>query len=243
MVFWDEQAPGCRFVVTDRHGGVSRPPYDSLNLGDHVGDEPDAVQQNRRQVAALVEVAPDHLVLMDQVHGDRVVQVDGPWPDHPPQCDALVTTRRDVALAVLVADCVPVLLAAPDEGVVGVAHAGRAGMAAGVVLRLVDAMRALGAGSILGRLGPSVCPRCYPVGQTLCDEVASVWPITRSVSRHGEPALDVSAGVLQQLAPHCRDVEQLPGCTVERDDLFSYRRDGSAGRFAGVVRLVDEGGR
>jgi len=113
-------------------------------------------------------------------------------------------------------------------------------MAAGVALRLVDAMRDLGARTILGRLGPSVCARCYPVGQQLCDEVSAVWPVTRSVSKHGEPALDVSAGVLHQLSPQCWDVEQLPGCTVERDDLFSYRRDGRTGRFAGVVRLVDE---
>lgn len=243
MVFWDEQAPGCRFVVTDRHGGVSRAPYDSLNLGGHVGDDAEAVGENRRRVAELVGVAPDRLVFMDQVHGDRVVHVDGPWEAEPPPCDALVTTRTDLALAVLVADCVPVLLAAPGESVVGVAHAGRAGMAAGVVLRLVEAMRDLGARTILGRVGPSVCARCYPVGQDLCDEVASAWPVTRSVSRRGEPALDVSAGVLEQLAPHCWDVEQLPGCTVERDDLYSYRRSGRTGRFAGVVRLDDRGRR
>jgi YfiH family protein len=236
----DERAPGCRFVVTDREGGVSAPPFDSLNLGGHVGDDPEAVRTNRARVAQTLDVAPDHLLFMDQVHGDDVVHVDGPWQGKVPQCDAMVTTRRDVALAVLVADCVPVLLAAPHEGVLGVAHAGRAGMAAGVALRLVDAMRDLGARTILGRVGPSVCARCYPVGEQLCDEVAARWPVTRSVSWHGEPSLDVSAGVLQQLAPHCWDVEQVPGCTVERPDLFSYRRDGRTGRFAGGVRLLDE---
>ncbi len=240
MIAWDELAPGCRFVLTNRHGGVSEPPFDSLNLGGHVGDRPDAVRENRRRVAEHLGVRPDHLLFMNQVHGDQVVQVDGPWPGEPPPCDALVTTRHDVALAVLVADCVPVLLAAPDNGVVGVAHAGRPGMAAGVVLRLVEAMRDLGARTILGRLGPSVCARCYPVGQQLCDEIASAWPVTRSVSWRGEPALDVSAGVLHQLWPRCWDVEQLPGCTVERADLFSYRRDRSTGRFAGIVRLTDQ---
>jgi YfiH family protein len=239
VIAWDEDADGCRFLVSDRHGGVSEPPYASLNLGDRVGDRPEAVRENRRRLAQVVGVAEDHLIFAEQVHGDRVVQVDGPWQGPPPQCDALVTTRRDLALAVYVADCVPVLLAAPREGVIGVAHAGRPGMAAGVALRLVEAMRDLGARTILGRLRPSVCARCYPVGQPQCDEVASAWPVTRSVSKHGEPALDVSAGVLQQLAPHCWDVEQLPGCTAERDDLFSYRRDRGTGRFAGVVRLVD----
>jgi YfiH family protein len=236
---FDESVPGCRFAVTDRHGGVSAPPFDGLNLGGHVGDDPDAVHANRARVAQHLDVPPDHLVFADQVHGDQVVQVDGPWAGPPPPCDALVTTRRDLALAVLVADCVPVLLAAPHEGVVGVAHAGRAGMVAGVAERLVDAMRDLGARTIIGRVGPSVCARCYPVGEQLSEEVASVRPISRSVSWHGEPSLDVSAGVLDQLAARCWDVEQLPGCTVERDDLFSYRRDGTTGRFAGVVRLVD----
>lgn len=240
MFAFDESVPGCRFVVTDRHGGASRPPFDSLNLGGHVGDDTAAVRANRARVAQQLGVATDRLLFMDQVHGDQVVHVDGPWAGAPPQCDAMVTTRRDVALAVLVADCVPVLLAAPGQGVVGVAHAGRAGMLAGVAERLVEAMRDLGARQILARLGPSVCARCYPVGQQLRDEVAGVRPVTSSVSWHGEPALDVSAGALEQLRPLCSDVQQLRGCSVERDDLFSYRRDGQTGRFAGVVRLVDE---
>jgi YfiH family protein len=241
VIAFDESAPGCRFVVTDRHGGVSTAPFDGLNLGGHVGDDADAVRRNRGLVAEALDVEPDHLIFMSQVHGDEVRHVDGPWTGQPPSCDALVTTRPDLALAVLVADCVPVLLAAPEEGVLGVAHAGRAGMAAGVAVRLVDAMRDLGARTILGRLGPSVCARCYPVGEQLREQVAGLWPVTRSVSWHGEPSLDVSAGVLEQLRPRCSDVEQLPGCTVERDDLFSYRRDGRTGRFAGVVRLVDQG--
>jgi polyphenol oxidase len=108
-------------------------------------------------------------------------------------------------------------------------------------VRLVEAMRELGARTILGRVGPSVCARCYPVGEQLREEVAELWPVTRSVSKHGEPSLDVSAGVLEQLSPRCGDVEQLPGCTVERDDLFSYRRDRRTGRFAGAVRLIEQG--
>lgn len=234
----DESAPGARFVVTTRAGGASEGPYAGLNLGGHVGDDAAAVRRNRVLVASALGVAAERLVFMEQVHGTEVVQVDRPWSGPPPPCDALVTTCADLALAVLVADCVPVLLAAPDEGVAGVAHAGRAGMTAGVVLRLVEAMRDLGARRIVARVGPSVCPRCYPVPLELREQVAQRWPVTRSVTRHGEPSLDVAAGVLDQLAPLCLDVEQLPGCTVERDDLYSYRRDGVTGRFAGVVRLT-----
>lgn len=223
------------FAFTTRAGGVSRPPYDSLNLGTHVGDDPAAVAENRRRVAAAVDAA--ELVVAEQVHGTTVVEVTGAWPALPPQADALVTRVPRLALGVLVADCTPVLLAAPAEGVVGVAHAGRTGMAAGVVLALVEAMRALGAVTILGRVGPSVCPRCYEVPLALREQVAAQVPVARSVTRHGTPALDVAGGVLEQLAPHCGHVEQLPGCSAERPDLFSYRRDGTTGRSAGLVWL------
>jgi polyphenol oxidase len=243
-----DSLPGVRMGFTGRGPGVGAPPYTGLNLGGHVGDDPEAVQANRAALAAALEVPVGRLAFMDQVHGDAVVHVDDAWAGAEPgkagpPCDALVTTRDDVALAVLVADCVPVLLAAPDEGVAGVAHAGRRGMAAGLVLRLVDAMRDLGARTIVGRVGPSICPRCYAVPLDLREEVAAQWPVTRSVGWHGEPSLDVAAGVLEQLAPHCADVVQVPGCTVERPDLYSYRRDGVTGRFAGVVRLLPDDAR
>ncbi len=230
-----EHVDGAGFAFTTREGGVSRPPYDSLNLGSHVGDDPAAVAENRRRVAEAVGATD--LVVADQVHGTTVVEVTGPWPGEPPQADALVTRTPRLALAVLVADCTPVLLAAPAEGVVGVAHAGRQGMAGGVVAALVGAMRDLGAKTLLGRVGPSVCGRCYEVPAALRDEVAAQVPVARSITRHGTPALDIAAGVLEQLAPHCEDVEQLPGCTVEHDDLYSYRREGVTGRSAGVVWL------
>jgi hypothetical protein len=223
-------------AVTTRSGGVSRPPFDALNLGAHVGDDPAAGLENRRRVAAAVGARA--LVVATQVHGCEVVQVRGPWEGEVPEADALVTTEPGVALGVLVADCTPVLLADPDAGVVGVAHAGRKGMADGVVAALVAAMRDLGATSLVGRLGPSVCPRCYEVPAALRDEVAARVPVAASVTRYGTPSLDVAGGVLEQLAPHCREVAQLPGCTAERDDLFSYRRDGTTGRFAGLAWLA-----
>jgi YfiH family protein len=230
-----EHVERAGFAFTTREGGVSRAPYDSLNLGSHVGDDPAAVAENRRRVAAAAGVRD--LVVATQVHGTEVVEVTGPWSGDVPEADALVTRVPGLALGVLVADCTPVLLAAPAEGVVGVAHAGRKGMAAGVVPALVAALRDLGARTILGRVGPSVCPRCYEVPADLREQVAAQVPVSRSVTRHGTPALDVAGAVLEQLAPHCWDVEQLPGCTAERADLFSYRRDGTTGRSAGLVWL------
>lgn len=228
-----EHVDGAAFSFTTREGGVSRPPYDALNLGRHVGDEPEAVAENRRRVVDALGLSD--LVVATQVHGREVVEVTGPWAGEAPQADALVTTVPRLGLGVLVADCTPVLLAAPAEGVVGVAHAGRKGMASGVVPALVRAMRDLGAGHVVGRVGPSVCPRCYEVPADLREQVAAAVPVARSVTRRGTPSLDVAGGVLEQLAPHCRDLQQLPGCTAERADLFSYRRDGTTGRSAGVV--------
>lgn len=236
-MYWDEDLGAARFVVSERSGGVSASPFDGLDLALHVGDDPLAVQANRERFASYLGLAPDHVVYAEQVHGSVVVQVDEPVDGPPPRCDALVTRTPGLALTILVADCVPVLLADPAAGVVGVAHAGRKGMASGVAARLAAAMRDLGARAISARLGPSVCPRCYPVPIELREQVASAYPESRSLDWHAQPAIDVAAGVLAQLAPLCSDLRQLPGCTVEDPRFFSYRRDGATGRFAGVALL------
>ncbi|WP_460460761.1 peptidoglycan editing factor PgeF [Angustibacter peucedani] len=230
-----DPAGDVHLAFTDRRGGRSRAPYEGLNLGAHVGDDAVDVAANRADVAGAVGIDPARLVVASQVHGREVVQVDAPFDGPPPEADAMVTTAPGLALAVLVADCVPVLLAAPAEGVVAVAHAGRPGMAVVVVLAAVAAMRDLGVREVVARLAPSVCPRCYEVPLALREEVAAVAPASRSVTWTGTPALDVAAGVLAQLADLGVAARQLPGCTVERPDLFSYRRDGRTGRFAGLV--------
>jgi YfiH family protein len=236
---WELRTGAALLVFTDRHGGVSASPYDSLNLGGHVGDPPDAVEENRRRLAAAVGVARDHLLFMEQVHGPAVAVVDGPWTQGEPlpAVDALVTARPGLALAVLVADCAPVLLADPVAGVVGAAHAGRAGMAAGVVDAVLDAMESAGAqGSrIVARVGPTVCGACYEVPADLRAEVAAAVPAGFGVTRQGTPAVDVPAGVLSQLTARVADVAWAGPCTLESPDHFSYRRDRTTGRSAGVV--------
>ena len=222
----------CAF--TARAGGVSAGPYAALNLGDHVGDDPGAVAENRRRVAEAAGVA--HLVLARQVHGTDVVEATGPWEGEAPEADALVSRTPGVAVGMMVADCTPVVLLAPQDGVVGVAHAGRKGMQGGVVLALLAAVRDLGGtGPLVGRIGPSICPRCYEVPLALREEVAAAVPVARSVTRTGTPSLDVAGGVLSQLAPHVADLAQLPGCPAEDRGLFSYRRDGVTGRYAGLA--------
>lgn len=232
-----ERLGPARVGFTGRDGGVSTGPYASLNLGDHVGDDPAAVAENRRRVAA--EAGVDPLVLARQVHGRAVVEVTGSWTGPAPEADALVTRTPGLAVGMLVADCTPVVVVAPDEGVVGVAHAGREGMRQGVAVALVEALRDLGARRLVGRVGPSICPRCYSVPLELREQVAADVPESRAVDRRGGPAIDVAGGVLAQLAPHCDDLLQLPGCSAEDPGLFSHRRDrGTSGRYAGLAWLT-----
>lgn len=225
----------ARFAFTDRRDGVSSAPYDELNLGGHVGDDPYAVRRNRELLATAIGLAPEAVTYMNQVHGKDVAVVDGPWTGPAPEVDALVTTQPGRALAVLVADCVPVLLADPEAGVVAVAHAGRPGLAAGVVPAAIAAMRDLGARKLVARVGPAVCGRCYEVPEAMRAEVAAVVPESWAVTRQGTPALDVPAGVVAQLRAAGAAVQTAATCTIEDPHSYSYRRDGVTGRFAGVA--------
>lgn len=230
-----------RWGFTHAPGGVSAGPYAGLNLGGHVGDDPDAVAANRDLLAADLGIERDRLVFMDQVHGADVAVVSAAERrgdssgTATPRADGMVTTDAGLALAVLVADCVPVLLADLDAAVVGVAHAGRPGLIAGVVPAALTAMRAAGATRIVAAVGPSVCGRCYEVPGDMRAAGAAVAPVSATVSWTGTPALDVAAGVVAQLAEAGVPVHWVPGCTRESDRLYSYRRSGATGRFAGVV--------
>ena len=216
-------------------GGVSTGDFAWLNLGGHVGDDPAAVEENRTRLARAVGVDRSHLLFMAQVHGADVAVARGPWEGDPPEVDAIVTDRPGLALAVLVADCTPILLADPDAGVVGAVHAGRPGLNAGVVDAAVEAARDLGARSLRAAVGPSVCGRCYEVPAAMRAEVAARHPEAATVSWTGTPALDVAAGVVARLHALGVPLTWVPGCTREDPRLYSYRRAPRTGRFAGVV--------
>ncbi|MDG9709950.1 peptidoglycan editing factor PgeF [Streptomyces sp. DH10] len=242
MIGQRESVSGAHFAFTDRWGGVSAAPYEELNLGGAVGDDPGAVRANRELAAKSLGVEPDRVVWMNQVHGADVAVVDGPWGSSSgiPSVDAIVTTRRGLALAVLTADCVPVLLADPVAGIAAAAHAGRPGMIAGVVPAALRAMTDLGAepSRIVARTGPTVCGRCYEVPEAMRAEVSAIEPAAYAVTSWGTPAVDVSAGVHAQLERlGVCDRAQSPVCTLESQDHFSYRRDRTTGRLAGYVWL------
>jgi YfiH family protein len=228
-------------VVTTRAGGRSTGPFARFNLSVGVGDDPVAVAANRRRL--VTELGVRGVVFLDQVHGTEVAVVDAVPrlgdPDRP-GTDAAVTALPGVALAVLTADCVPVLLADPRAGVVGAAHAGRVGATAGALGSTLAAMTGLGAraSACEALLGPAICGACYEVPAAMRDEVEAALPGSASRTRRGTPGLDLRAGLRRQLAAlGIARVGVDPRCTVEDPDLYSYRRDGRTGRLAAVTWL------
>lgn len=227
-----------RRVTTTRAGGVSAPPYDTFNLGDHVGDDPKDVVANRIRLAQAIGLPPDHVIWMNQVHSDRVAVVDGPRDAAVDDVDALVTTKPGLALAVVTADCVPVLMSDARAGVIGAAHAGRVGAANGVVLRTLEAMLAEGAhtGDIAVLLGPAVSGPNYEVPEEMAADVEARLPGSRTTTARGTPALDLRAGIARQLvAAGVEAIDIDPRCTVADTTLFSHRRGSPTGRLASVV--------
>ncbi len=227
-----------RRVTTTRAGGVSAPPYDSFNLGDHVGDDPAAVVANRARLASAIGLPADHVVWMNQVHSAHVEVVDAPRTKPYDATDALVTRVPRLALAVVTADCVPVLLADARAGVVGAAHAGRVGAADGVVLRTLEAMLAQGARAqdISVLLGPSVSGANYEVPEEMAADVEARLPGSRTTTSGGTPALDLRAGIARQLlAAGVTAIDIDPRCTAAEPALFSHRRDNPTGRLASLV--------
>lgn len=230
--------PRIRRVLTTRRGGVSRPPYDSFNLGDHVGDDARAVAANRARLAAGIGVRPGSVVYMDQVHGTTVATVAATPAGPVPATDGLVTATPGLALAVLVADCVPILAGDPRAGVVAAVHAGRRGAADGIADRMVTAMVAAGArvDAIEVLLGPAACGRCYEVPAAMRDEVEAALPGAACTTGRGTPGLDLRAGLARQLRDRgVTGVVIDTRCTISDPELFSHRRQAPTGRLAGVV--------
>lgn len=195
-----------------------------------------------RETAARV-LAPyldgDRVAVMNQVHGAEVAFAD---PGQAPTADALLVDTPHVAAVVRVADCVPLVVIAEDRPLAAVIHAGRAGMAKGVVSATCRAMTAQGASALTAWLGPRICGHCYEVGAELADEVAAIEPLAASTTRWGTPGLDIGAGVRAQLDRAGATIHDLGAdvCTMTDESLWSYRRQGKqAGRFGAMVRIKE----
>ena len=233
-------APGITAAFTTRAGGVSDAPYASLNLAPHVGDDAAAVEANRKAAATSLGIDDDRVTWCEQVHGDAVATVTHDNAGTTMAAtDGLVTMLAGAPLAVLAADCVPVLLADRRHGVVAAVHAGRRGLVAGIVEVAVGTMLDLGADrdDIVAAVGPAIGPCCYEVGDDVAAEVAAALPVTKATTREGRTALDLRAGVRHVLAVEgVHAVTAVGGCTAHQPGLFySHRRDGVTGRHAGIV--------
>jgi YfiH family protein len=223
-----EVLPGVSVAFTDTGAG---------NLALHVGDDAPSVIRRREELEHAAGIAPRRFQYMNQVHGNHVSVVETGY--EAPTADAMVSVS--LPLAVMVADCIPLVLVSdgPAGHVLGVVHAGRPGVSAGVIPAAVEQMRAAGATGIRAWLGPSVCGRCYEVPAELRAEVAAAVPSAWSTTSWGTPALDLPAGAASQLESAGVPVEFRGPCTLENDSLFSYRRDTQSGRFAGLVWTHD----
>ena len=218
-------------TFTDRSGGVSKGAFTSFNLGDHVSDDPADVQSNRTHLAS--KFGP--VQFMNQVHGSRIVIIES-VTDEAPIADALVTGIAGVTLAVMVADCIPLLLTSAET--VAAVHVGRRGLVNGVALKTIELMREMGSRKISAVLGPAICGRCYEVSQEVHDEVVAVHPLASARTAAGTPALDLPKALAASLATEgISDIRDLQICTVESVDHYSYRRDGLTGRQVGLVSL------
>jgi len=245
--------PGLVAAFTTRRGGVGPPPWDSLNLGRHVGDDPRAVDENRRRVFAGLGLDPKSLVTAQQVHGDRVAAAGA--PGRHPATDGLVTDVPGLTLAVFCADCTPVFLVDPTRPAAGVVHAGWRGTVAGIAARAVAEMTARYGSrpvDLVAAVGPSIGPCCYEVGPEVSDAARRRLGAGVLVPGPGpRPHLDLweaNRRVLVEagLAPERVHVAGL--CTSCLEDLFySHRREtvragrpSRTGRMAALVCLPEK---
>lgn len=234
MFFWtSDAAPGIRVAFTDRGAG---------NLAPRVGGDPDAAAVSRQALEAEIGVGPGALHFMNQVHSTVIAEAGR---GRAPEADALVSPSATDALAVLVADCVPVVLVGRQQrggAMTAVVHAGRKGVEGNIAGLTVTDLRRRGADSIAAWIGPSVCGRCYEVPADMRDSVGQAVPSTFSTTSWGTPALDLPAGVRGQLEAAGAEMHD-PGrdslwCTLENEQLFSHRAVGQGrpvGRLAGLV--------
>jgi len=224
-----------KYHFTDRYGGVSTPPYDSLNLAFHVGDDQANVIKNRTILQNRLNL--QNIVWMEQVHGDNIQTISSPQSKPIPACDAIITNQPNIALAVMVADCIPILIFDPKRKIIAAIHAGRNGTFLQIAPKTVEVIhKEFGClpTDIQVIMGPSIHTCCYEIGDNLAAIVEK---------NFGKSYMNGRMLNLQKL-----NQDQLIKANVRKDNIkissictccdpnyFSYRREGITGRFAGVI--------
>ncbi len=200
------------------------------NLALHTGDSESGVRENRGALTRELQLPA--IQFMAQSHSN-IVKIVNSYSDEDVKADALVTTNPDIGLAVLVADCIPLLLSSTTS--VAAVHVGRIGMTNGIIDKTLDVMEGLGATGIFAWIGPSICGECYEVSQDMYEEVTTFFPASAtSPEKH---SLDLPRGAIEILRERGIDTHALGICTLENSRFFSHRRDKSIGRQAGVISL------
>lgn len=236
---------GFRHAFFTRGGGVSAGPYASLNFSVAVGDSQENVDENLRRAAAVLGVAVPRIYFASQIHGRNVLEVDGTEDRQAVlfrEADAVLSRHPDVACAVRIADCVPVLLGDPATGDVAAVHAGWRGVVAGVVEHAVSSLGAgRGTSGFVAAIGPHISVRAFEVSEDVARQLREASPDPDVVNRTLgiKPHVDLRRIVRAQLrrAGLADDhIDDVAGCTVADPDLFSYRRDGKrSGRHLAAI--------
>lgn len=233
MFWWRQQVEDGLWVgFTDASAG---------NMALQADDGPGSARANRSRLEGEMGISPGSLQFMRQVHSAQVRTVDA-VSDSEPEADGLISENGRAPLAVLTADCLPIILAGRQAAgksdgryLTAAVHAGRRGLLDGIVSVAVERMRSLGGVELRAWIGPAVCGRCYEVPEELQREASRRMPALRSVTSWGTPALDLAAGARRQFDELGVPSRVVGGCTLESESLFSYRRDPRCGRTAGVV--------
>lgn len=238
---------------TTRNGGVSRPPYDSLNLGAHVGDEADSVAANRERIWADLGFRETRVVMAEQVHGDKVAVVDGPSMTPIPGVDALITRTPGLLLAMYYADCVPVYIVDPNKRAIGLVHAGWRGATKNIVHKTIERMRIefdCAPSSMLVAVGPCIGADSYEVGADVANlfrdmSIGKASGSALVVQPRDEMAGTYNLDLRQVIFAECLEAgiraEYVAVCDEDtyrnKRDFFSYRRDGATGRNAAYLAI------
>ncbi len=230
-------------AVSDRHGGVSPAPYDTLNVALHVGDQPVNVLKNRTELAFRWDFLIENLIYMDQTHSDHIQIIDDTAINKIENCDAIITAQRNIPLMVMVADCIPMMIYDPKKRVIAAVHAGRNGTFLNIGAKTIKRMQehfGTDPADIRIALGPSIHVCCYEVGEEIADIVQKSFDNDYIEEREGKTFLNLqkcNVDRLHEAGVPAQNIEVSPVCTCCDTNYFSYRREGVTGRFAGVIKL------
>ncbi len=220
----------ARYLFTSIDGGVSTPPYSSLNLGDHVGDELSAVAHNRAALAKYLSLK--EIIFMNQVHGNEVVEVDSESSGII-TADAIITQSKSIGLAVLTADCIPLLI--EGERYIAAVHVGRKGLVSGIIPKVISELKNRGEARLRSWIGPAICGDCYEVSIEMYREVIAIHP--QAATTDVQHSLNLPRAAQSQLESLGVAVENFEICSVESPHHYSYRQSPTTGRMAGIISL------